>query len=330
MKFVTGLSDEALEKTLPKFEPTLGYKPNINSVVEIYRLYQQYLKVIRKYAGGMMFQKILKWFTFSKPKNEFGNPIYKDATIIDEFKSEGFNDVYQGRYYLVSSYYNKDSKEIRYIREQIEKIYSFLELNNDYKYELYFTNDIQKNEYSRYLSELDIERKYYNENHVYIVIGFKGKQIEEKDSSFWRYWSTWHSIDDYLNEGFRARYILDKWVSGNRDLDKAGRKKEFKIEINLDDYDKSLYFDRSMEKCYLSELRDLIYADIVSYKDMEYPKVEVKFISNSQINVEIKCGYWLIRDKKDEVVKRIENIVDRNIKRLYTDKYFYRNLIDSK
>jgi hypothetical protein len=47
MKFVTGLRDEVLEKTLPKFEPTLGYKPNINSVVEIYRLYQKYLKTIR-------------------------------------------------------------------------------------------------------------------------------------------------------------------------------------------------------------------------------------------------------------------------------------------
>lgn len=47
MKFVTGLRDDVLEKTLPKFEPTLGYKPNINSVVEIYRLYQKYLKTIR-------------------------------------------------------------------------------------------------------------------------------------------------------------------------------------------------------------------------------------------------------------------------------------------
>lgn len=54
----------------------------------------------------------------------------------------------------------------------------------------------------------------------------------------------------------------------------------------------------------------------------------IQFKSTTIIDVEIECGEYLIRDMIDEWDQRLLDMITHNVKSLYTNKYFYRNLLE--
>ena len=108
----------------------------------------------------------------------------------------------------------------------------------------------------------------------------------------------------------------------------AGATHEFDYEIDLTQFDQTLYFNQDLQWEYTTQLKELIERDIRAIKRLENPSVIVKFKNTTTIEIEVTCDKWLIRDQLDETRKMINDNIIRNIRSLYIDKYFYRNLID--
>ena len=281
-----------------------------------------------------MFKKLLKWFTqlFSESKEPEGiEPLHFDINrkpdIEKEYALQGFDDYWRMRFFDVCHSYTQESNEIKYVHQQIKETFKSLELGVDYQYELVITDSIPKDQYKRYFNDVEIKKKYYIGKHVYLYLGFNKKLIEEKYGND-DYWWDRVSIDRNLDKGFRGRYYLMTWMKQNRPLTIADRQHIFKFEIDFNDFNKTLYFNQDLHRSYLKELKELIIKDIEMINELEYSSVELKFKSTTMIDIEITCDKWGVRDIIDEMDNRLMDMIIHNMKSLYTDKYFYRNLLE--
>ena len=279
-----------------------------------------------------MFKRLMKWFKqlIDGPEME-PEPLTFDfdrnPDFEQEYISQGFTKTYRHRYFHVSESYTKDSPEIKYVEQQIQEILSPLRLEIDYRFELILTDDVPKEKLPYYFNDIEIKKGYNTGHHVYIILGFNDQRIKEnyEDND---YWWTQHRIDSNLEEGFKRRYLLNTWMRQKRSLDMADAKHEFDYEIDLTQFDQDLYFNQDLQWEYTTRLKELIERDIRAIKQLENPSVIVKFKNTTTIEIEVTCDKWLIRDQLDETRKMINDNIIRNVRSLYIDKYFYRNLID--
>lgn len=281
-----------------------------------------------------MFKKLSKWFTrtFNKLTGSEPEPLVfdfkREPDIREEYKSQGFDDYYRMCYYGVCSSYRQESPEIKYVHRQIQKLFKHLELGVEYQYELILTRDIPKEQYTRYFNDVEIKKQYYLGHHVYIFIAFNEQLIKDNGKDTFDYWMKYRRLDKNLEIGFMVRHRLVTWMEQNRSIDIAGDRHEFKFELDFNDFDKNLYFNQDLQRSYLEELKELIRRDIEGIEEIEYPSIMVSFKSTTIIWVEIECGEYLVRDTIDEWDQRLMDMITHNMKSLYTDKYFYRNLLE--
>lgn len=284
--------------------------------------------------GGIMFKKLSKWFTRSFNKLTGGEPeplvfdLKREPDIREEYKSQGFDDYYCMCYYGVCSSYRQESPEIKYVHRQIKELFKHLELGVEYQYELILTRDIPKEQYTRYFDDVEIKKQYCLGHHVYIFIAFNEQLIKENGKDTFDYWMKYRRLDRNLEIGFMVRHRLVTWMEQNRSIDIAGDRHEFKFELDFNDFDKTLYFNQDLQRSYLEELKELIRRDIDGIEELEYPSIMIQFKSTAIIDVEIECGGYLVRDTIDEWDQRLMDMIEHNVKSLYTNKYFYRNLLE--
>nr|DAF35221.1 MAG TPA: hypothetical protein [Bacteriophage sp.] len=281
-----------------------------------------------------MFKKLSKWFTrtFNKLTGSEPEPLVfdfkREPDIRQEYESQGFDDYYCMHYYGVCSSYRQKSPEIKYVHQQIKELFKHLELGVEYQYELILTRDIPKEQYTRYFNDVEIKKQYYLGHHVYIFIAFNQQLIKENGKDTFDYWVKYRRLDRNLEIGFMVRHRLVTWMEQKRSIDIAGDRHEFKFELDFNDFDKNLYFNQDLQRSYLEELKGLIRKDIDGIEKLEYPSIMVQFKSTTIIEVEIECGKYIIRNAIEEWDQRLMDMITHNVKSLYTDKYFYRNLIN--
>lgn len=284
--------------------------------------------------GGIMFKKLSKWFTRTFNKLTGGEPeplvfdFKREPDIRQEYESQGFDDYYRMCYYNICSSYRQESPEIQYVHRQIKELFKHLELGVEYQYELILTRDIPKEQYTRYFNDIEIKKQYYLGYHVYIFIAFNQQLIKENGKDTFDYWMKYRHLDRNLEIGFMVRHRLVTWMEQKRSIDIAGDRHEFKFELDFNNFDKTLYFNQDLQRSYLEELKGLIRKDIDSIEELEYPSIMVQFKSTTIIEVEIECGEYLIRDVIEEWDQRLMDMITHNVKSFYTDKYFYRNLLE--
>ena len=272
------------------------------------------------------FLKSLFGKNLPNPYNDWKSII--DPSILQEYKDKGFTEMYYEKYYDIYCSDLLRKQIIEYITNQIKSIFNDLVIGEDYVFDLVYSNQVDKSELGRYLSSKDIERKYHNQEHLYLYIGFNEDKAKEKDSF---YWFKWRAIVRNLESGLRISWVIKDWIKQDRNLRYANDKHKTTFIQDLDKLGNDSYlFDAYKFNSYAKELKELIKADLKAHEEINYPYIKIEPKSNSEIEVSVEYDKWLVKDKLEVVDRLVTLIIKVNIGRLYTTKYFYQNLLNKE